>query len=234
VPAEDPAPLFDRRRSARPPRRRSTLSQEITDHLRSQILTGELRAGQFIRIDAVAEELDVSNTPVREALVTLQGYGLVDLLPNRGFQVAELSQEDIADAFLVQRFVAGELTARATPRLSDADLDRLDAIQARITRAHDQGDHAAVDAANDEFHRLINLAADAPKLRLFLGMALRYVPHAPETAVAGWQDATATDHSGILRALRERDADAARDAMVAHIDHARSLLIAQRRRQGQP
>jgi DNA-binding GntR family transcriptional regulator len=231
--AEDPAPRLDRRDAPRPVRRRSTLSQEVANHLRSQILTGELRAGQFIRIDAVAEELEVSNTPVREALVTLQGYGLVDLLPNRGFQVAELSREDIEDAFLVQRFIAGELAARAAERLTDADLDRLEAIQTRITRAHDQGDFAAVDFANDEFHRLINLAAGAPKLRLFLGLALRYVPSAPDTAVPGWQDATATDHSGILRALRARDPDAARAAMVSHIDHARNLLIEHRRRQGQ-
>jgi DNA-binding GntR family transcriptional regulator len=233
VPSEDPVPLFDRRGSARPSRRRSTLSQEVANHLRSQILTGERPAGQFIRIDAVAEEMDVSNTPVREALVTLQGYGLVDLLPNRGFQVAELSREDIEDAFLVQRFVAGELAARAASRLTDDDLARLSAIQKRITTAHEQDDHATVDLANDEFHRLINLAAGAPKLRLFLGMALRYVPRAPDTAVEGWQDATATDHSGILTALRARDEAAARDAMVAHIDHARALLIAHRRRQGQ-
>jgi DNA-binding GntR family transcriptional regulator len=65
-------------------------------------------------------------------------------------------------------------------------------------------------------------------------MALRYVPKAPDTAVPGWQDATATDHSDILRALRARDAEHSRAAMVAHIDHARSLLVEHRRRQGQP
>jgi DNA-binding GntR family transcriptional regulator len=233
VASEDPTPLFDRRPAERPGRRRSTLSQEVATHLRSKILTGELPAGEFIRIDAVADELEVSNTPVREALVTLQGYGLVDLLPNRGFQVAQLAREDIEDAFLVQRFVAGELAARAAERLSDADLDRLAAIQVRITRAHDQGDFATVDLANDEFHRLINLAAGSPKLRLFLGMALRYVPKAPDTAVPGWQDATATDHSDILRALRARESEHARAAMVAHIDHARRLLVEHRRRQEQ-
>jgi DNA-binding GntR family transcriptional regulator len=226
--SDEPVPIFGRR----PERRRPpTLAEDVTAHLRTAILTGALAAGEFIRIDAVARELGVSITPVREALVSLQGDGFVELLPNRGFRVLELSEADIDDAYLVQRFVAGELAARAAERLSDDELDRLEAIQAEITSAHEAGDSVSVERANQDFHRLINRAAGAPKLGLILRLALHYVPQSPDAAVPGWQEATATDHRDILTALRGRDAEGARIAMVAHIDHARRLLIEHRRRQ---
>jgi DNA-binding GntR family transcriptional regulator len=228
VTPDEPVPIFGRR----PERRRPlTLAEDVTAQLRTAILTGALAAGEFIRIDAVARELGVSITPVREALVSLQGDGFVELLPNRGFRVLELTEADIDDAYLVQRFVAGELTARAAGRLSDAELDRLEAIQAEITRAHEADDPASIERANQDFHRLINLAAGAPKLGLVLRFVLHYVPQSPDAAVPGWQEATAADHGDILTALRGRDAEGARIAMVAHIDHARRLLIQHRRRQ---
>jgi DNA-binding GntR family transcriptional regulator len=82
-----------------------------------------------------------------------------------------------------------------------------------------------VDKANEEFHRLIYANGGSPKLGLFLGIALRYVPNAEDANIAGWADATAHDHKDILEAFLERDADRARDAMVAHIEHAKRLLL---------
>lgn len=214
------------------PAMRSHLTNEVATYLRSAIISGRLRAGDFIRIDSVAADLQVSNTPVREALVALRGDGLVELLPNRGFRVVALSRQDIEDTYYVHRLVAGQLAARATSRLADTDLDTLERLQERISRAFVDGDHETVDELNEQFHRLINTAAESPKLSLFLRIALHYVPHATEGAIRGWPDATATDHSEIIRALRARDADAARDAMVRHIQHASELLIEHLNTQG--
>jgi DNA-binding GntR family transcriptional regulator len=201
------------------------LTQLVAQNLRSAIISGRLRPGEFIRIGAAAEALGVSATPIREALVTLRGDGFVESLPNRGFRVMTLSRRDIEDAYLVHRFVAGELAFRAALNLSAEALSRLEVLQEEISRAVEQGDHTAVDEANEQFHRIIYAAGGSPKLSLFLSTALRYVPRAEDADIEGWDDATAHDHKDVLAALQHRNPDRARMAMVAHIEHAKDLLL---------
>jgi DNA-binding GntR family transcriptional regulator len=211
---DDPGPYADRLQ----------LGQAVAATLRSDILAGKIAPGEFVRVGALATRLAISGTPVREALVTLQGEGFLELLPNRGFRVRQLSSNDVHDAYQVHRFVAGELAARAAMTASSRCLERLDALQERIEAAYAAGDPQAVDAANDAFHRTLYNAAEAPTLSLFLGLALRYVPR--NGAIQGWSDASATDHGDILRALHVGDPDAARMATVAHIGNAEKLLLA--------
>ncbi len=201
------------------------LTHQVVQTLRSAIISGRLRPGEFIRIGAAAEALGVSATPIREALVTLRGDGFVELLPNRGFRVSALSRQDIEDAYLVHEFVAGELAARSALNRSDEVVARLEDLQAEITSAFESGRHEAVDRANEEFHRLIYAGGNSSKLALFLGIALRYVPNAQDVKIEGWADATAHDHNEILEAFRDRDPERARRAMVAHIEHAKNLLL---------
>ena len=64
--------------------RRPQLSEEIAAYLREAVMSGQLRPGEFIRLDSVAQQLGTSVTPVREALVLLRGEGMVRLIPRRG------------------------------------------------------------------------------------------------------------------------------------------------------
>ena len=72
--------------------RREQLSDEVASHLRAGIMSGALRPGTFIRLDETAAELGVSITPVREALRTLRGEGMVQLEPHRGHVVVPLTR----------------------------------------------------------------------------------------------------------------------------------------------
>src|SRR5664279_1472908 len=107
------------------PRGRVQLSEEVASHLRDMIMSGTLRPGEFIRLEAVAHKLGVSVTPVREALLLLRGEDIVRLLPRRGCVGAPLSRVDVEDLFDVQARLAGELAARAVSRVTEEDLGRL-------------------------------------------------------------------------------------------------------------
>jgi len=100
-------PRPQRRRAVR----REQLSDEVATRLRSDIMTGTLRPGTFIRLDETAAALGVSITPVREALRTLRGEGMVQLEPHRGHVVVALSRGDIEDIFWLQATIA-----RSSPR----------------------------------------------------------------------------------------------------------------------
>nr|HQV20141.1 GntR family transcriptional regulator [Gordonia sp. (in: high G+C Gram-positive bacteria)] len=168
--------------------RRTQLTDEVATVLRNRIMTGDLRPGDFVRLDETASALGCSVTPVREALVTLRGEGLVRSSPHRGFIVEPLDRGDIVDIFWMQ----AELSARlATNAVSNPDLP---AHLATLTGLVDEFDDAV--AAGDQrrvlltefaFHREINLAGDSKKLAWFVHAASKYNPHELYTRDPQWR-----------------------------------------------
>jgi DNA-binding GntR family transcriptional regulator len=190
----------------------------------------EIEPGTFLRPEGVAEQLEVSITPVREALLTLRGEGFLRLEPRRGFLVVDLTNQDVRDVFWVQSVLAGEAAARAALNVTDELLDSLTEIQRGIDAARAAQDAAGVDVANYKFHRLVNLISDSPKIAWFLGLSDKYVPRRYFGSIEGWPTASVHDHWPILKALGDRNAEFAREAMSTHIRHAGDLLIAHRTR----
>src|ERR1035437_1300667 len=92
--------------------RRLRLSDEAAAHVRDLIVTGQLKGGEFIRPEAVADTLGISATPVREGLLQLQTEGLLQVAPRRGFIVSSLSPKDIRDGAQASALLGGELCAR--------------------------------------------------------------------------------------------------------------------------
>lgn len=208
-------------------KRRPQLSEQAADYVRDLIIYGDLRPGQFIRLEDMAERFGSSVTPVREALLTLRQEGFVEFAPHRGFTVAPFTVDDLRDVFALQAFVAGELTARAAAVATEDDLERLELVQLDLERAAERNSAADVEHHNNEFHRIINGAAAAPKLAQFLLMALRYVPRRFFTTISGWQSEATSEHRTILAGLRARDAEAARRAMERHVSRAGEILALQ-------
>lgn len=196
--------------------------------MRELIVSGQLEPGQFIRPETMAAELDISATPMREGLLTLQSEGLLRVEPRRGFMVSPLSANDIEDVFVGQSLLAGELAARATSRMSDDELDALEKIQADLEHAAETADYDEVERLNHVFHRSIYSAAGSPKLSWMIKGSLNYAPRRFFASVDGWPQASAADHRAIIAGLRARDGEAARAAMVDHIRNAGHLLAAQR------
>jgi DNA-binding GntR family transcriptional regulator len=207
---------------ARPLSSRPQLSDEVAAHLREAIMSGALHPGQFVRLDAVAAELGVSVTPVREALLALRGEDMVELEPRRGFVVSPLSRRDVKDMFGLQAELAAQLVGRATTLISEQQLEHVARVAAELAAA---GGHQELSTLEYEFHRLINKAAGSRKLARFLDMASRYTPARVYTADPQWRVQVVADHAAIVAALRARDANAAREAVYRHVkDGERRLL----------
>jgi DNA-binding GntR family transcriptional regulator len=206
-------------------RAHSQLSDQIASHVRELIMSGRVRAGEFLRLEKLAAELGVSATPVREGLLALRGEGFVQLAPRRGFVVAPLRRQDVEDLFFVQAELAGELAARAATRVHGVELARIEAAQDALEAAAPQQDMERLEALNHEFHRAINRSADSAKLTWFIATAARYAPRSYYGSIPGWQQASLDDHRAIIDALRDRDGDRAKEAMREHILHAGRLLV---------
>lgn len=201
------------------------LSEKVAAYVREGIMVGELRAGEYVRTEHLAKELGISPTPVREALMLLGSEGSVRWEPRRGYRVVPLTPQDVSDLFNVQAFIAGELAARAATHLTEEDLDHLDELQSKLERAERDGDIDLVDALNHQVHRTINKSSASTRMATLLQVTVNYVPLRYFAAVEGWAEASAHDHTPIFAALRAHDPEAARKAMVAHIEHIGGLLV---------
>lgn len=200
------------------------MSDEVANHVRESIISGQLRPGEFIRPEHVAEELDLSATPAREGLLSLQSEGFLKVEPRRGFKVAPLSGKDISDMFTAQALLAGELAARAAEAITPEDLTTLEDIQQRLETAADRGEFGELERLNFDFHRLLYRFADAPKISWLLGTTLGYVPRRFYPTIEGWPEATIHDHHQVLDALRAGDGALARTAITDHVLSAGELL----------
>ncbi|WP_051362601.1 GntR family transcriptional regulator [Amycolatopsis thermoflava] len=201
------------------------LSEKVAAYIREGIMVGQFRAGEYIRTERLAEELGVSPTPVREALMLLGSEGSVRWEPRRGYRVVPLTSRDVGDLFRVQAFIAGELAARAATELRDEELDLLEETQAKLEQAERDGDFDLVESLNYQIHRTINKASDSARLAVLLGVTVNYVPLGYYASIEGWSSASAHDHSSIFQALRARDPEGARKAMSAHIEHVGGQLV---------
>ena len=205
--------------------RRPQLSDEVAAHLRESIMSGQVHQGEYLRLERIAEELGTSATPVREALLALRGEGFVQLEPRRGFVVAPLSRRDVEDLFFVQATIAAELAARTAQAITPDRVTELESIQSALEDAARSRAVDEVEELNFQFHRRINTWAESKKLAWFLGTSVRYVPRRFYASIAGWRQASVTDHLVIIAAMRAGNPERARQAMHQHIVHVGELLV---------
>ncbi|WP_197037971.1 MULTISPECIES: GntR family transcriptional regulator [Actinomycetes] len=188
-------------------RRRPGLSEEVAGHLRHLIMSGTIRPGEFIRMDETAVELEVSVTPVREALLTLRGEGMVNLVPHRGYVVADLTRQDVADIFWLQSVLAVELAVRTASTITSAELDRLAELNEALQDALAAGRVSEIVSAEFEFHRVHNRIANGEKLAWFLLNATRYTPQELYANDPQWGQVAYDSHLKLIDAYRRGDRD---------------------------
>lgn len=207
------------------------LSATVASYLREKIMSGKLKTGDFLRIDAVASEMGVSTTPVREGLLMLQSESFVRLLPRRGFVVNSFGKDDLRDIFWAQAVVCAELAARATKIITAEQMQELRALDAKHDEAFKAGDEQHVQLGY-EFHRFINLAAQSPRLALLLGNLTKQLPLAFYASIEGQVEDTLKFHPLIVEAMGVKDAETVRSLMFRHIMSGAENLIDSLERSG--
>jgi len=141
----------DREGFARP----LTAQEAVLAELRREIVEGELLPGSRLRQDAIAERLGVSRVPVREALKILEAENLVLYVPRRGFTVAALDFDELAEIYNIRRLLEEEAVRLALPKLRAEDIEGMRRAVCDIQDASAKEDFIALTAKNREFHFLL-------------------------------------------------------------------------------
>lgn len=220
---------------------KSQLQHLIADRLRTAILEGELKPGQWLRQRQLAEQFDVSQMPVREALKELAAEGLVEHIPYRGMRVVAFSPEDVEDLYRHRSVLEGMAARAAAEHITPEDLDRLQELQTQMA-AHLTLEHLAdYRRLNREFHLVIIEASGRGYLTRTLQQMWAAFPtmlwsNFAHTAIYSAPERDTSDigeHDAILEALKHQDADTAEQRMAAHILAAGHDLVSTLRAQTQ-
>jgi DNA-binding GntR family transcriptional regulator len=191
-----------------------TVRQRTVRELRDRILTGALRAGTRLDLDAISEEFGISRTPVREALLELSYQGLVDMAPRSGVTVVGITPAEALDNFAILAALSGKAAEWAAARISPAALEELfrraDALAAAAAGGPD------LIEANWQFHRTINEAARSKHLLLLIRQAVRLIP-SNFLAVIPVRAHDGREHEQLMNHIRDGDAAAARDVAERHV-----------------
>jgi len=207
---------------------RAALHDQIVQRLHDLITEGELKPGERINERELASRLDVSRTPLREALRVLAAEKLVTISPNYGAFVTRMTRREIQDAFelmsKLERF-SGEL---ACERITSEELETIRGVHEAMMAHWQQQNLPGYYHANQQIHDLINQAARNDALRqtyLSLNRRLHPLRLSSNRSDTKWRRAVA-EHEQMLTALESRDGDTLGQLMERHLLEKRDAVLA--------
>ena len=201
------------------------------ESLRRKILTQELEPGLYLDETEISEAYGISRPPLREVLRQLAGEGYVQLVENRGAQVAPMSHKTLRNFFVAAPMIYAAVARLAVENTTPAQIQKLKDTQRSFRAAIDSGIAADRALWNERLHSVIGEMADneflTPSLRRLLidhtriGMTF-YNPR--KAQMADTQAIAADQHDELIALIEAGDADRAADLAVAHWELSRAQI----------
>lgn len=206
-----------------------TRTQLVVEAIREKILGGEIEAGEPLRQAALAEELNVSRIPVREALMQLEAEGLVNFEAHKGATASEISSAQVCEVFELRALLEAELLFHSITRLTEEDIKEAEECLTKLENAMAAGDAmAATGELNTLFHNKLYCRADRPQTAEIVASlnqsCSRYVRM--HILLAGGIDTAPNEHRELLDLAKTKDTNKACKALKKHILSAKDDIKA--------
>lgn len=204
-------------------------SQEATDKyslrgmvftkIREDILSGKYTENEELKEITIGQELGVSRTPVREALRQLELEGLVKIIPNKGAYVAGISNKDVHDIYMIRSYLEGLCARWACENITQEQIDAIEEV-IYLSEFHVKKEHFdQIVELDTKFHELLYASSGSRILGHLLRDYHQYVHSIRKITLSDPDRArnSNAEHSAILEAIRNRDADNAEKLAHEHI-----------------
>ncbi len=194
------------------------LYEEVAELLRGRIFSRELAPGDWVDELKIAAELEISRTPLREAIKVLATEGLITMKMRRGAYVTEVNDKDLHDVFHLMAVLEADAAATAALTATDAQLDELSAIHQQLEKS--TKDRVQFFKVNEAFHvKLLEVANNRWRDQMVADLRkVMKLNRAQSLLKAGRIEESLAEHSAIMAALKKRDAVGAQVAMRLHIE----------------
>jgi DNA-binding GntR family transcriptional regulator len=210
---------------------RAALHEQVAQRLRQMLVEGRIAPGAKLNERELSERLNVSRTPLREAIKMLAAEGLVELLPNRGAVAVSLTEDDILHTFEVMAGLEAQAGELAAERVTEQELAEIQAMHFEMMAAYTRRDLSTYYTLNARIHSAINAAAKNPVLAQVYSQvnarlqALRFRSNQDGEK---WKNAM-KEHEKMIEALARHDGAAMREVLLAHLRHKREVVLEQLR-----
>jgi DNA-binding GntR family transcriptional regulator len=207
--------------------RPKSLTDLAVERIRATIVEGALDLGEQISEAALALQLGISKTPVREALLRLRADGLVEIHPHRGTYVFRLSADDVTQICQFREILEAAALAEAMTSDRAALLDDLQQNLGAMAQKYRKGDASALPALDAEFHGIIMRRCGNAYLRAAYGLiehkihALRWRLPANNDQILHCQD----NHSVIVTQIRDANISKAQTTLKRHIRNTQEAYL---------
>lgn len=203
------------------------LRDAVYKTLRQAILRGELKPGERLMEIALAEELGVSRTPIRDAIRKLEQDGLVRMIHRKGAQVANITEKDLTDVLEVRIGLERMAIDKACQMIGREQLDLLEQAAKGFEEAIQGGDLTEMVEADKNFHEII-YSVSGNKCLIEMQANLReqvYRYRMEYLKEENVRKILVEEHGQIVDAIRERDAEKAKNIIYRHIENQRVGII---------
>jgi DNA-binding GntR family transcriptional regulator len=207
--------------------KRERASDSVCNILRESIVDQTFLPGQRLDVKMLAEKLDVSLTPVKDAITRLVVEGLIELRPRSGTYVSQLTPEDVEETLAIRRALEC-LAAETSPQnLTDSDLAWFE--EAIVLLERSEKDRQLHERRNSDFHgRLVELSRNKRLIETYRGLNATIKMARVHNTSNSWLDRVAeerAEHRKILQALKARNSRALQSALNSHIVRASNALV---------
>jgi DNA-binding GntR family transcriptional regulator len=210
---------------------RAALHEQVAQRLRQMLVEGRIAPGAKLNERELSELLNVSRTPLREAIKMLAAEGLVELLPHRGAIAVSLGEADILNTFEVMAGLEGMTGELAAQRITPAELAEIQAMQFEMMATYTRRDLSAYYQLNARIHAAISAAAKNPVLSQVyqqVNARLQALRFRSNQDGEKWKRAV-KEHEKMIEALAAHDGAAMRDVLQAHLRNKRDVVLEQLR-----
>ena len=189
-----------------------SLRKEMFDYLVGQIESGQLKPGSIINVRRLTEELNVSRTPLREALAQMEVQGLVTIMPQRGVLINVLTYDDLLDLFEIIGALEAQVVMTVYDRISNAKIGAMERCNQKMLKAIQKGKNREFHETNIHLHKnFLDLSPNRELTQYVGNLKLRLFGFALKSYRDRFKRAIVEEHDVFLDLLRDRKGKAASD-----------------------
>ncbi|MCG8501127.1 MAG: GntR family transcriptional regulator [Firmicutes bacterium] len=202
------------------------LANKVYNQLKKDIIELRKRPEEIILIGRVAEQMHVSRTPVKEALIQLKQEGLLVETSGGKLQVASLVFNDIREIFEIRQGLEGIAASIAAERVTSNQLDKLEQSLVNMNSLLQSGDYNSFFEEDSNFHNLVIEIANNKRMKELISQLdarLQRIRHLT-LAIEKRLEKTVAEHTKVFECISKNDPQGARDAIIHHISIAKNDL----------
>ena len=206
----------------------TNLRDQTYDIIKNMIILREIEPGKKINEEHIAKEIQVSRTPIREALCRLENEGIVKIIPRRGAFVSDLTETNVREILLIREVLEGLVVRLAVENMDEKTLEKLRKSLEKVSTLHEK-DRDLINYTRSEvdFHAILLSASNNQMLKNMMEMVNAHLQiiRLRTVVIPERAQRTVKEHQQILKAIENRNATSAEELMRKHIRSVREVAL---------